>query len=925
VPAWRWTGPACDVAETLRAYAGCVLLPGASGVRLLPDADDAPVAAYRHSYGEIAAIDPLELRDLAQAPTAVEVIYTDTSAIPWRDASAVAQLAGAGTTKPWRLSQVRMPGIHRYGQALREATERLNKLNLNDIATGLEVFDIGIRHDKGDIITVDHPLGLSMTPMRVVDVGMPAPGRWRLELGRHSAAAYSDIVASADAIQQAQRIVPAPAALGIKLNVSDFAGTLNYSEAYLHAVDANGNALDAPGFILVNGVATPVPNGALFTNRGPVAGYIVWDSAGPTFPKAGGLVFQPYALARRYQGQWQYDDNTTDWVTFTPAATHWIIGTLESGAPDTNSPPGLIAASIWAAASTLNSLEATADAAYDAAAAAQTTATGAATNASSALSTLATMRSNGYLDAAEKPALIKAYQAVYDEYPGIYGQGTSYGLTALRNAYESATDGLSGYLASLSPSWNDTTTDTPITPATDQATWAAYYSARQALLNAIAGEAGKRANWTQTSGRPISFRVGAVGNAASPPAGFATGLRNAETGAQVGNPVMRSYILVELSRAGAVVYTNSYDVFGVGELAAPDGTYRTASTLAGDLNYICDNRKGNLIVICSHDEPQGHRTDSGLPAAMYRCGASRAVFGSAAFEYRAAYILVGIAGCGEGNGAEVYAGAVNDDPNAWCELAFDLLDGQLRVSGTTSGARSLVDYGYTGSLDATRNSVTYSASAPSSPADGDIWIDTSVTPRTIRMRLGGAWQLAGTYVNGTAQLTDDAQLGLTAIWNGITGSGKPADNATRNVVTYSGSAPSSPVDGDLWVDTAGTYAVFKLRSGGVWITGANALSAYNNLSGKPVALADINTTESTKLSGIADNATRNPVYFQDSDPGSVPDGSIWISSTKAWQRVSGAWQPYVGNGSVGTGQLADAAATVVSIVTLTAISHSNIS
>jgi predicted phage tail protein len=140
------------------------------------------------------------------------------------------------------------------------------------------------------------------------------------------------------------------------------------------------------------------------------------------------------------------------------------------------------------------------EAAQTAADAAQTTATGAATNASSALSTLATMRSNGYLDASEKPALIKAWQAISDEYGGIYAQGGAYGLGALTTAYYTATANLSSYLASLSPSWSDTTTDTPITPATDQATWAAYYSARQALLSAIADEAAKRAQWGQVSG-----------------------------------------------------------------------------------------------------------------------------------------------------------------------------------------------------------------------------------------------------------------------------------------------------------------------------------------------------------------------------------------------------------------------------------------
>ena len=154
---------------------------------------------------------------------------------------------------------------------------------------------------------------------------------------------------------------------------------------------------------------------------------------------------------------------------------------------------------------------------------------------------------------------------------------------------------------------------------------------------------------------------------------------------------------------------------------------------------------------------------------------------------------------------------------------------------------------------ATRNDYYTSATDPGG-ANGSFWKDTSTTPNALKTKVAGSWVLIATYVNGTAQLADTANLGLTAVWAGITGTGKAADNATRNVVTYSASAPGSPVDGDLWVDISGTYAVFKLRVSGVWTTGANALSAYGALSGRPVALADINTTESSKLTGIEANA-----------------------------------------------------------------------
>lgn len=86
--------------------------------------------------------------------------------------------------------------------------------------------------------------------------------------------------------------------------------------------------------------------------------------------------------------------------------------------------------------------------------------------------------------------------------------------------------------------------------------------------------------------------------------------------------------------------------------------------------------------------------------------------------------------------------------------------------------------GYMGALDATRNLVTYSSTAPTSPFNGDIWVDTSVTPNVTRVRVAGAWQVSANLTTNTNQLTDGANLGQTAVWSSVTGTGKPADNAT---------------------------------------------------------------------------------------------------------------------------------------------------
>lgn len=206
---------AVDVADTLRGYAGCFLLQGPAGAILLPDAADAASASYSHAAGEIAALDSLVKSDLGNLPTAVEIVYTDTSQIPWRDASATAQHPDAGGALPWRLSQVRLPGVQRYSQAMREAIERLNKLTLSDLSCTLEVFDVGIRHQVGDIVNITHPLGMAAKPMRVAGVEMAGAGRWRLQLIEHDPAAYSTVVVTAPSTPDTGFVNPAgpPAAV----------------------------------------------------------------------------------------------------------------------------------------------------------------------------------------------------------------------------------------------------------------------------------------------------------------------------------------------------------------------------------------------------------------------------------------------------------------------------------------------------------------------------------------------------------------------------------------------------------------------------------------------------------------------------------------------------------------------------------------
>jgi hypothetical protein len=119
--------------------------------------------------------------------------------------------------------------------------------------------------------------------------------------------------------------------LAIKLNRTTFGGSTDYNECYLHGIDLAGNAVDAPGAVLLNGVAVPVPNGALYASQGPQQGWILWDKAGATFATSGGA--RPYVFVRKAAGQWQYDDNAA-WTAFTPSTTQYLIGSLEAGGPE---------------------------------------------------------------------------------------------------------------------------------------------------------------------------------------------------------------------------------------------------------------------------------------------------------------------------------------------------------------------------------------------------------------------------------------------------------------------------------------------------------------------------------------------------------------------------------------------------------------
>jgi len=244
------------------------------------------------------------------------------------------------------------------------------------------------------------------------------------------------------------------------------------------------------------------------------------------------------------------------------------------------------------------------------------------------------------------------------------------------------------------------------------------------------------ASWSGVSGKPRTFTVRSYGNGYVAPPGWWNGLKDTDTDTLIMG-TSRSYILVNMSREGTVYYQNTYDVYGQGQITEGRHGYH----LANDLNWISQNRKNSIIVVYTADEPLNHRLEYGLPDALYNCGASKAIFGSPNFKMHSAYILVGIAGCGEGNGAEIYAGDVNTDPDSWCELTFQLHNGALNVSGMVGSAKSVKDLDYTGDLNATVGAPagTYVGSIPAQNVESQTGAQSRADSAQYNAQVNAAW------------------------------------------------------------------------------------------------------------------------------------------------------------------------------------------
>ena len=132
---------------------------------------------------------------------------------------------------------------------------------------------------------------------------------------------------------------------------------------------------------------------------------------------------------------------------------------------------------------------------------------------------------------------------------------------------------------------------------------------------------------------------------------------------------------------------------------------------------------------------------------------------------------------------------------------------------------------------------TAQATAPASPADGDLWIDTSKNPPELKLwdDTGFKWNPAGSVPPETTapsspavgRIWVDAGVipNVTRIWDGTTWV------AFTGSLSSAATAPTGPVTGQVWIDTSSTPSVTKIWNGTSWVsavsspTGDSAIAA----------------------------------------------------------------------------------------------------
>jgi hypothetical protein len=175
--------------------------------------------------------------------------------------------------------------------------------------------------------------------------------------------------------------------------------------------------------------------------------------------------------------------------------------------------------------------------------------------------------------------------------------------------------------------------------------------------------------FTSQIGNYKSYSIKTKGNAAS-----ATGLGLYINDVAAPQSLATGYNVWVIARdTGSIVSFNTYNL---------NADAANATAMASALNALTNS---SFVIIAAYNYSKTNRLVNGLDTAMYRCGASKAIYGAdvsafgaaSPFKSNAAYILVGVPGDGEGSGVERYKGDADNDVNAIASYSTALRNGQI--------------------------------------------------------------------------------------------------------------------------------------------------------------------------------------------------------------------------------------------------------
>ena len=204
---------------------------------------------------------------------------------------------------------------------------------------------------------------------------------------------------------------------------------------------------------------------------------------------------------------------------------------------------------------------------------------------------------------------------------------------------------------------------------------AAIQQETEARTSSVSALANQVTTMVSQNAKTVAYLIRASGwGATSQPSGFVDGVtdingKNVMSGGSTWN-------LIRITSAGVIDISKTYSLISDASQAA---------TLASDIN---NSPAGSTLIVYTANEAQAN-VSADLISALQGIGAGGYYLNN--LKYRSAYILVGVAGAGKGNGIEKYAGSINTDPNAWVEYTLQLVNNKPVGIEGTAFSQAIVD------------------------------------------------------------------------------------------------------------------------------------------------------------------------------------------------------------------------------------------